>query len=65
MICEAGECEAVNIDGIGIPDLDEFIIISTNWLLTTPAAGDTNNDGVVDDEDLEQLVDYWLVNCNP
>jgi hypothetical protein len=63
------ECDAANIDGEYLVNLEDLAIITLDWLLLsgdpniTDPASDTNGDGVIDISDAIQVAQNWL--CGP
>lgn len=59
------ECEAANLDGIGIITILDFSNLALDWWkVGTTLAGDINSNGVVDFNDLEIIAYYWLSDCS-
>ena len=59
------ECNAANLDGFDLVDFLDFSIFASDWYESGIAlAGDINGDEVVDPNDLEILVYYWLSECS-
>jgi DMSO/TMAO reductase YedYZ molybdopterin-dependent catalytic subunit len=57
-----GDCP--NLDGLNPVNFTDFAKLAANWLLTWPGlAGDLNENGVVDANDVEIFADYWLSEC--
>jgi hypothetical protein len=44
----------------GIIDLRDFCVIATNWLSQSALTGDITGNGIVDMQDVRQLMFYWL-----
>ena len=60
------ECDRANLDGIGLVDFKDFAIVANDWQKTGPGlAGDTNWNEIVDIEDLAQIAQHWLSDCQP
>ncbi len=58
------ECDRANLDGVNPVNFGDFAIVSNDWELTGPGlAGDTNWNLVVDIEDVAQIAEHWLSNC--
>ncbi len=57
------ECSRSNIDGTDPINLIDLARLASNWM-DQGIDGDTNLDGIVDENDLAQLVQWWLNNCN-
>jgi len=59
------ECDAANIDGLGYVNFKDFAIVGADWMDVGPSLpGDTNRSGVVDANDLAQVAQWWLNECN-
>ena len=62
---DACECEAANLDGIGIIKFLDFSIFASDWRESgADLAGDINSDEIVDFNDLEILAYHWLSDCS-
>lgn len=58
------ECETANLDGLDPVDIEDFVILCSNWQAVGQGlTGDTNQDGTVDILDLVPLIHHWLSNC--
>ena len=59
------DCDAANLDGIGLVDFNDFSILSNDWMETGPGmSGDIDGDEIVDQDDLSWLTDYWSTDCS-
>jgi hypothetical protein len=57
------ECSRANLDGEDPVNIIDLLFIIHGWQSSWSMA-DTNRDGIVDIEDLEQLAQWWLSNCS-
>ena len=59
------ECDRANLDGIDPVNLKDITILAFDWLKTGPGlTGDTNWNQIVDTNDLGQIAEHWLSDCN-
>ena len=57
-------CSA-NVDGIDPVNFKDYARMALDWLDEgLGLAGDTNRDEIVDDNDLAQVNQWWLNDCN-
>ena len=57
-------CLAADLDGIPPIDLADFAIVAANWLQTgSGLAGEIEQDGSVNEIDLNIMATYWLSDC--
>ena len=60
------ECDAANLDGIGIIDFFDYSILASDWEESgIGLSGDINSDEIVNFKDLEIIAYNWLSDCNP
>ncbi|GAH60576.1 unnamed protein product, partial [marine sediment metagenome] len=58
--------DRANLDGLGLVNFRDFAIVANDWQKTGPGlAGDTNRNEIVDIEDLAQIAQHWLSDCQP
>jgi hypothetical protein len=57
------ECQQADIDGLGTVNFVDFAIVAQYWLTVEPLA-DTNRNGFIDVDDLIQLCQHWLQQCD-
>ncbi|MHC4423263.1 MAG: InlB B-repeat-containing protein, partial [Planctomycetota bacterium] len=63
---EITPCAAANLDGAGLVNINDFGILASDWDLTLYGlAGDIDANNVVNFADLEQIMLYWLSDCQP
>ena len=55
------ECQAANLDGIGLIDLPDLAILLSHW--QSIGDGDVNGSGFVDLTDLDIFARHWLTSC--
>ena len=56
------ECSRANVNGVGIVDLADVVVVAEVWM-STDEQGDLNRDGSVNIEDLSQIIQWWLIDC--
>ncbi|UCE99796.1 MAG: metallophosphoesterase, partial [Planctomycetota bacterium] len=62
---EVTPCDLANLDGVGIVNFKDFAILADDWWLTgLGLAGDITGDEFVNFEDLAEIAQYWLDDCN-
>ena len=60
-IGDACELAKANLDGIGVVNFNDAVILANDWLKTgSGLAGDINLDNVVNGKDLAQILQHWL-----
>ncbi|MHC4843982.1 MAG: CotH kinase family protein, partial [Planctomycetota bacterium] len=53
--------DAANLDGIGLVDFKDYAILCNNWMDTgSGLSGDIDTNDIVNHDDLDYLLDYWL-----
>ncbi len=61
---EYTQCERSNIDDQGLVNFIDYAYLANDWLDTGPAlAGDIDESGTVDVNDVNIMHDYWLSDC--
>ncbi|MFC1738752.1 CotH kinase family protein [Planctomycetota bacterium] len=58
-------CVAANLDEIGLVDFKDYAMLGNDWMLTGPdLPGDIDANDIVNIDDLDWMLGYWLNDCN-